>query len=87
MLVSIVEWTISWRTASRSSSFRVSFTRFLAAGRSFAGQFFFAPGALVDDLVAPVVGHLLPLARFEPGAQAARAKACPAVESALFDAW
>jgi hypothetical protein len=84
---SIVEWTISSCTASRSSSCRVSSIRFLAAGRSFAGQLFFAPGALVDDLVAPVVGHLLPLARFEPGSQAAGAKACPAVEPALFDTW
>jgi len=60
---------------------------FLAAERSFVGQLSFALGALVDDLVAPVVGHLLPLARLGPGSQAARAKACSAVEPALFDAW
>jgi hypothetical protein len=59
---------------------------FLAAGRSFAGQLAFAPGALVDDLAAPVVGHFLPFARLEPGPQTAGAKAGSAIEAALFDA-
>jgi hypothetical protein len=56
-------------------------------GCSFAGQFAFAPGALVNDLVTPVVGHFLPLARFGLGSQAPRAKAGPAIEAALLDTW
>jgi hypothetical protein len=58
---------------------------FLGAGLSLAGQLAFALDALVDDLVAPVVGHFLPFARFKPGPQAARAKAGAAIEAAKLD--
>jgi hypothetical protein len=84
---SIVEWTISSCTASRSQMACASKDGFLAVGRSFAGHFTFAPGALVDDLVTPMVGHLFPFARLELGPQTAGTKAGPAIEAALLDTW
>ena len=63
-----------------------AFIRIPLAGRLFARKLAFAPGALIDDMVAPVVGHLFPFACLGPGSQAACAKAGLAVEATLFDA-
>jgi hypothetical protein len=64
-----------------------AFIRISLAGRLFAGKLAFAPGALIDDLVAPVVGHLFPFACLKLGPQTADAQARPAIEAALLDTW
>jgi hypothetical protein len=67
------------------SSVDMSSQGFPGAIKSFGNQLALAPCTLVDDLMTPVVRHLLPFPRFSLGPQTPGAKSGAAIEAALLD--